>query len=541
MTDVERNRADPPLPGEPIDPADLPHVPPLRGATRTAYRFVVLAAVVYALFVLNPANRGNLGAYLVLLCAEVLLLLNILGMGWTISARSDANPNEQPAVGEARRSLVAGDWAPTIDVLIPVYGEPLEVIAHTVQAARDMRLPHRTVVCDDGGSDQVAALARSLGVDYVAREETEGAKAGNLNNAMRFTDGELIAVFDADFAPHPEFLTVMVPYFVNDNLAFAQSPQTYRNAHESPAADAAASNQRVFYEVVCPGKNAFNAQFHVGTNAVLRRVAIEEIGGYPSHSRSEDIWASLEMHRRGWASVYVPDQLAAGLAPTTVFGHLRQQLRWATGSFEVGVHGKPWRRSGDLTIDQRIQYLLAPLHYLQSVATLVFLLLPALFILFGVQPISAPGSTWLLWYLPLFLLTQLALLLQVGTWRPFWIALSVASAPVHLRALARVVTGRSGRAEWFVTNRVIRQPMIVEFMPVQVVAFCLNLAAIVVGLVVLDKPLNSIVALGLCALQVVMFGAVFAVAVRDRHREPAGFGSTPPLPADLREMVGEGQ
>ena len=99
--------------------------------------------------------------------------------------------------------------------------------------------------------------------------------------------------------------------------------------------------QTVFYRFIQPGRNHFNAAFCVGTNVVFRRAAVDDIGGMYTDSKSEDVWTSLMLHERGWRSVYIPDVLAVGDAPETIEAYTKQQLRWATGGFEILLHAQP--------------------------------------------------------------------------------------------------------------------------------------------------------------------------------------------------------
>src|SRR5207244_5172386 len=107
----------------------------------------------------------------------------------------------------------------------------------------------------------------------------------------------------------------------------------------------------------------------------------------------EDIWTSIELHRRGWRSVFVPETLARGLAPESLLSYFKQQFRWAYGAFEVLLRGGLFRRKG-LTVDQRFQYALAGVNYLLSLAALILMCLPAAYLLFGVSPLRSDLSTW---------------------------------------------------------------------------------------------------------------------------------------------------
>ena len=129
--------------------------------------------------------------------------------------------------------------------------------------------------------------------------------------------------------------------------------------------------QAVFYRFIQPGRNRFNAAFSVGTNVIFRRAAIDDIGGIYSDSKSEDVWTSLMLHENGWRTVYIPTELAVGDTPETVEAYTKQQLRWATGGFEIMLTHNPLSLKRRLTIDQRLQYLVTATHYLTGIAPLL--------------------------------------------------------------------------------------------------------------------------------------------------------------------------
>jgi cellulose synthase (UDP-forming) len=473
----------------------------------------LVAAFAYGGFVLNPSRHGDWIPYCALVAAELILLLNAVGMWWT--ALHAAEPAERPDVAAFRATLRAGRAVPSVDVLITVCGEPIVVVEATVRAARDMQLAHRVWVCDDGPSDEVAVLCAELGVGYLRRNSRKGVKAGNANHALSKTGGEFVAIFDADHVPHPDFLLVMLPHLARPDVAFVQGPQYYGNSDASFSAAASSESQRLFYEVICPGKNRFNAAFHVGTNAVFRRSALDDVEGFYEDTHSEDIWTSVRLHQRGWRSIYLPEIVAQGLAPETVYAHLRQQFRWASGSFEILLRSNPLRRK-DLTADQRVQYLFPPLHFLLGFSNLWFLLLPPLFLLVGITPLEADSGTWLAWFLPFYLLTQLVLWLQCGGFRPKPIILSVATAPVHLKAFFAVLLRRE--PVWKVTNTGSAPPPPSEFLVPQIGLLLLNAAAIVVGLAVVENAVTTSITVALCLLHVGILGRVIVAAMLDRSR-----------------------
>ncbi len=478
---------------------------PLQRSTRVAVGVALLASIFYLLFLPNPRYRGDN----IVLLAEGLTVFQALGLWWTILAHDDRPP--PPGVYSWRRLLLAGELTPTVDVFITVYGEPLDIVLPTVRAARDMQLGHQTWVLDDGRSDELRAACALEQVGYLRRTGNAHAKAGNVNAALARTSGEFVVIFDADHVPSPDFLV-----HHDSQVAFVQTPQTFPTA-KGLVAVGAAEAQRIFYELVCPGKNHFNAVFCVGTNVIFRRAALDEIGGIYTESNSEDIWTSIELHRRGWRSVFVPESLARGLAPDNLLSYFKQQFRWAYGGFEVLLRGRLFRRSG-LTLDQRFQYLLTGTNYLLSLCALTFMFLPSAYLLFGASPIRADTGTWLTHYLPFYALALLVTWLQCGGFKPAAIVTSIGAAPVHFRALVMVLLRR--KASWTVTNahKGGRLPGVELVLP-HVAFVLLNLSAIAVGLMVITDLPATMLSIGWASLHSLILGRVIAEAVLGPRRE----------------------
>lgn len=168
----------------------------------------------------------------------------------------------------------------TVDVFVTTYDEPVDLVMRTAEAARDIRYPHRTWVLDDGSRPELAAAARAAGVGYIERsadwtDRPRHAKAGNLNNALFVTDGEFLLVLDADQIPEPEILDRTLGYFADDRVALVQTPQFFTNVTE---ADPLGSQAPLFYGPIQQGKDGWNAAFFCGSNAVLRRDALMQLG-----------------------------------------------------------------------------------------------------------------------------------------------------------------------------------------------------------------------------------------------------------------------
>jgi cellulose synthase (UDP-forming) len=494
---------------------------PLQRSTRVAIIGALLATLFYQLFLLNPAYRGPLWLWTAMLLAEGLTAIHAIGTWWTILAHDDLPEPADVAIW--RNRLRAGTEVPSIDVFVTACGEPPELIRRTIRAARDMRLAHETWVLDDGRSDELRDVCTQENVGYLRRAGREHAKAGNVNAGLARTTGEYIVIFDADHVPEPDFLIVVLPNFRDPDVAFVQSPQHYSNRRNLVSIGSAEA-QRIFYELVCPGKNRFNAAFCVGTNVMFRRAALAEIGGIYTGSNSEDVWTSIELHRRGWRSIYVPNVLARGLAPEDIGSYLKQQARWAGGGFEVLLHGRLWRRRSGLTVDQRLQYVFTGTHYLLSVAMLTFMLLPATYLLFALSPIKADGWTWASRYLPFYGMVMLVTWLQSGGFRVAAIVSSIGAAPVHARALCATLLGK--RVTWSATHAGSGGRSLWVVMP-HLALLVLNVTAIAVGLVVMADPAPTWLCVGWASMHVLILGRMIIEALRgQRLRDEAPAPST---------------
>lgn len=428
-----------------------------RGAENSALFVLIsivatLGVLTYMLFLLNPANRGDTVPYALVMTAETILIFHALLSMWTILS-SGYDPRDF-AYHEAKGALfprrrydddtihIAG--APVlVDVFITVYGEDIDTVRRTIVAAVALRGGHRTWVLDDGRSDEVRSLCEQLGAWYVRRLSGNGAKAGNVNHGLSIAKGDFFAIFDADFVPHPDFLVETMPFFADENVAFVQTPQTYGNLH-TIIARGAAYMQTVFYRFVQRGRNRSNAAFCVGTNVIFRRCAIDEIGGIHTDSKSEDVWTALTLHEHGWRSVYISDVLAVGDAPETVEAYSKQQLRWATGGFEILLTHNPLSPRRKLTADQRIQYFVTATFYLTGICPLLLLLVPPLEIYFDLRPmnLSITAGTWALYYFGFYGMQILLAWFVMGSFRWETLTLATASFPIYAKALWNVIVGK---------------------------------------------------------------------------------------------------
>ena len=317
---------------------------------------------------------------------------------------------------------------PVVDVFIPTVNEPLDILRPTVLAAMNLDWPEdklRVHVLDDGRRAEVRHFAAQCGVDYITRENNLGAKAGNLNNALKQTSAEFVAVFDSDHVPTRSFLQMTMGGFLKDpRLALVQTPHLFyspdpfeRNLNSFRVVP---NEGALFYGVVQPGNDFWNSAFFCGSCAVLRRAALDEVGGISTESVTEDSHTSVKMSSKGWSSSFLGIPLAGGLATSTLRDHLRQRIRWARGMTQVLRRSNPLFLRG-LTIPQRICYFNSVIHFLHAAPRLVFLTAPLAYLMFGVSNLY--GYVWaiLAYGLPhIFIATLTSARFQGQFRRAFW-------------------------------------------------------------------------------------------------------------------------
>ncbi len=436
----------------------------------------IFGAFIYLGYLLQPDIKGDPLPYTLALIAELFIISQGLLSFWTIlSGRTNPRNYEYHSaqaklydapIGKSaihvlkKQETEISSTVPmyvhhnpiTVDVFIPVYGEPIDEIRATAKAAKNVYGLHETYILDDGASDEVEAMAKKIGVNYIRRPVHDNAKAGNINYALANTSGDFYLILDADFVADPTILYETIPFFENDKLAFVQTPQFYDN-QTNFVSTAANFMQNVFYSLIQSGKNRFNAAFCVGTNVVFRRSAVMSIGGMHAQSKSEDIWTSLRLHERGFDSIYIPNVLSVGKTPETLMAYSKQQLRWATGSFEIFLRSNPllMRR---LTVDQRLQYFATTSYYFIGFSVLLLLLLPPLQIYFNLSPIATtiPIWQWGLMYSGFYVSQLVLAFYTMGGFKFKTLMLSNVSFPIYIKAFFNALTRRD--QAWHATNTV---------------------------------------------------------------------------------------
>ncbi|MUG95432.1 glycosyltransferase [Scytonema sp. UIC 10036] len=309
-----------------------------------------------------------------------------------------------------RKSLAVlhGIFTPSVDILIPTYNEPAFILQRTIIGCQALDYPKKKIyLLDDTSRPEMKQLAKELGCEYVTRPDNRYAKAGNLNHAVSQTDGELIVVFDADFVPTKNFLTRTVGFFQDENIALVQTPQSFYNVdpitRNLGLENILTPDEEGFYRQLQPIRDAAGSLVCCGTSFVVRRSALESVGGFVTNSLSEDYFTGIRLSARGYNLIYLNEQLSAGLAAENIAAYVTQRLRWSRGTLQAFfIKSNPLTIPG-LTLIQRLGHLEGLLNHSSSIARVYFLLIPLAYLFLGVIPIHATAVEILYFYLPIYI------------------------------------------------------------------------------------------------------------------------------------------
>lgn len=298
---------------------------------------------------------------------------------------------------------------PTVDVFLPTYIEDVELVRITATAAKQIDYPKDKIniyILDDGATEarcnhkdlgsganyrkrQMMAVAEKLGIHYIARKENRHAKAGNINYAFAQTKGDIVLVLDCDHVPAHDILKQTLGWFFKDpKLCLVQTPHFFINPdpleknlgsfHKAP------SENEMFYRGIQPAIDFWDASFFCGSAALLKRTALEEVGGIVGDTITEDCETSINLHAKGYHSVYVNRPMVCGLSPETFEDFLLQRTRWCQGMLQMFFLNNPTFKRG-LTFAQRLCYTSFYMYWFFGFARFMFFVAPSLYLLFGIQ------------------------------------------------------------------------------------------------------------------------------------------------------------
>jgi len=370
-----------------------------------------------------PADAGWIAA-----AGNILLLIvEILGFIETLILFRNLLGKKNYPLPEIPEEL----W-PDVDIFIATYNEPTELLRKTVNGCLHMKYPAPEKVhiwiCDDNRRAAMRSLAEEMGVGYFDRPDNQGAKAGNLNHAMVLTDAPYIVTFDADMIPKSDFLLKTIPYFIDVelreshlpesqqlHLGFLQTPQCFYDPDVFQYAlyseKRAPNEQDFFYRTIEPAKTATNSVIYGGSNTVLSRKALEDIGGFYTGSITEDFATGLLIESAGYVSLALPEPLASGQTPHTFREHIQQRTRWARGVIVTARKLKIFGRKS-LTAEQKLSYWSSVIYWYSPLKNLIYIISPLLYAVFAIPVFRCSWLELLVFWLPMFFLQDLSLRLS---------------------------------------------------------------------------------------------------------------------------------
>ncbi len=316
--------------------------------------------------------------------------------------------DRRKAADQLSQDVLSGAFRPTVDVMIPTYDEPAFILRRTVIGCQALEYEPKTIyLLDDTRRPEIKALAAELGCEYMTRPDNRHAKAGNLNHAIPQTQGELLVLFDADFVPTKNFLTRTVGFFQDPNVGLVQTPQSFYNpdpiARNLGLEDRLTPEEEVFYRQIQRVRDGAGAVVCAGTSFIVRRSALESVGGFVTEAVSEDFFTGIQLAAKGYRLVYLNEKLSAGLAAENIAAHALQRVRWEQGTLQAF-----FIKSNPITIPglnplQRLAYAEGLLHWFSSIARVGFLIMPLAYAFIGVIPLRATEAELMRFFVPFYL------------------------------------------------------------------------------------------------------------------------------------------
>ncbi|HWT17751.1 MAG TPA: cellulose synthase catalytic subunit, partial [Variovorax sp.] len=346
------------------------------------------------------------------LFAWVFLCFELTAIAYTLmSIHMLVRRRDNQQLADRGEALLRGRGAqvPAVDVFICTYNEELAVLEKTIIAAQAIDYPNLNVwVLDDTRRDWLREYCERKGVHYARRPDNSHAKAGNLNNGLRLsagvTNAPYILVLDADFAPQRQIVYRMLGLFGDRKVGLVQTPQFYYNAdpiqHNLRATDSWVDEQRVFFDVLQPAKDAVDSAFCVGTSFIVRRDLITAAGGFPVGSVCEDIHTTYLLLRHGHITRWLGERLSNGLSAESIIDYINQRSRWCLGTVQLALLPDGPLRGRGYSFSARMHFLHGLLHWLGKPFMAMVMLAPALYWYAGVSVFHATPQAFASFGLP---------------------------------------------------------------------------------------------------------------------------------------------
>ncbi|HVV76512.1 MAG TPA: glycosyltransferase [Mycobacteriales bacterium] len=370
----------------------------------TTYLFVAyLVFMIWWTFVSNLGTAGTIGG-LILWVLE--LLAAFLG-GAYMWELCDALGREawlrRVHEGMPTAAIPAPEQLPFVSLHVPAYNEPPDMVIETLRSLVALDYPHYEIIAlDDNTTDEatwrpVEAWCHEHGVKFIHLDEWPGYKSGALNYALRHMIDprtELIGVIDADYQLEPDFLRRCAPLFADPAVGFIQAPQDYRDWEQAPFYRRLYYSYKYFFAVSQPSRNERDGAIFAGTMGLIRRAAIEQVGGWDEWCITEDAELSLRLLADGWSGVHVDRSFGVGVMPLTFEALKGQRFRWCFGGIQM--LRRHWKlmlpgarhRDNQMSLGQRWAYLSGAFQWYGDLLALLFFI----FLLVGAANVGSGGG-----------------------------------------------------------------------------------------------------------------------------------------------------
>lgn len=374
--------------------------------------YVSLLYLFWRILFTIPTDKGGFAAA----CAVLLLVCEVMDITDSILNNQIVSRRESYPLPEIKEDEI---W-PEVDVFVATYNESRSLLYRTLRGCLNMEYsdPSRVHIylCDDGNRPEIQDLAQTLHVGYITRTDRMGAKAGNLNNALKHTTSPLVVTFDADMIPRRDFLKKTIPYFIQAEkrnaclpeagripLGFVQTPQAFYNEdlfqHHLYKENLTGNEQDYFFREIQPAKTASNSVIYAGSNTVISRAALDAAGGFFTKAITEDFATGLLIEGNGYVSLALPEPLAFGLSPEDFPSLIQQRIRWARGVINV-LYQINIFFTNRFSTGQKISYGTAVFFWIRCCIRMVYLMVPILAAFFHIPFVDSAIEPMLCFCVP---------------------------------------------------------------------------------------------------------------------------------------------
>ncbi len=361
-----------------------------------------------------------------------LLIVEVLGM-----VEAFVHYANMYSVRDYPRPKVPLERFPHVDVFIATYSEESKLLYKTINGCKHMKYPDKSKVhiylCDDNRRPEIRALAEQMGVNYLDRPDNKGAKAGNLNNALAHSTSPYVVTFDADMIPKSDLLMKLMPYVVDCEmrnegrkpeeqikLGLVQSPQCFYNPDLFQfnlfSEGRIPNEQDYFYRDIQVARTRTNSVIYGGSNTVISRAALEDIGGFYTEAITEDFATGILIEEAGYVSLGVGEPLASGMSATDLQGLIQQRVRWGRGVIATGRKMHIFT-SDKLSFAQKMNYWASIWYWYAPLKRLIYIMSPILYAAFGFMVFRCTLPQVLLFWLPMYVSSNVSLRMLSGNIR----------------------------------------------------------------------------------------------------------------------------